>query len=82
MQKIKEILDLVGGTHVTDNLVGTKWSKLLVNVALSGMSAALGCNFGEVIKDEASVYSAVSLADETIRVGEAAGVTFAPLRWI
>ncbi|WP_339216893.1 ketopantoate reductase family protein [Ornithinibacillus sp. FSL M8-0202] len=79
VQKIKEILDLVGGTHVTDNLVGTKWSKLLVNVALSGMSAALGCNFGEVIKDEASVYSAVSLADETIRVGEAAGVTFAPL---
>ncbi|MFS0674555.1 ketopantoate reductase family protein [Ornithinibacillus sp. 179-J 7C1 HS] len=79
VQKIKEILDLVGGTHVTDNLIGTKWSKLLVNVALSGMSAALGCTFGDVIKDEVGVYSAVSLADETIRVGEAAGVSFALL---
>lgn len=79
IQMIKEILDLVGGTHVTDNLIGTKWAKLLVNVALSGMSASLGCTFGDVIKDEVAVYSAVRLADETLRVGEAAGVTFAPL---
>ncbi|WP_404457616.1 ketopantoate reductase family protein [Oceanobacillus kapialis] len=79
IQQIKEILDLVGGTFVTDNLIGTKWSKLLVNVALSGMSTALGCSFGEVTNNEVGVHSAVSLADETIRVGEAAGVTFAPL---
>ena len=79
IQKIKVVLDLVGGTNITDNLVGTKWSKLLVNVALSGMSAALGCTFGDVIHDEVGVYSAVRLADETIRVGEAAGVSFSEL---
>ncbi|WP_026908163.1 ketopantoate reductase family protein [Paucisalibacillus globulus] len=79
IQTIKEVLDLVGGTNITDNLVGTKWSKLLVNVALSGMSTALGCTFGDVIHDEVGVYSAVRLADETIRVGEASGVTFSEL---
>lgn len=79
IQEINDILNLVGGTHVTDNLVGTKWAKLLVNVALSGMSAALGCTFGDVIKDEVAVYSAVRLADETLRVAEAADVTLAPL---
>jgi 2-dehydropantoate 2-reductase len=79
VQQIKGILELVGGTKVTDNLVGTKWSKLLVNVALSGMSTALGCTFGDVLHDDVGVYSAVRLADETIRVGEAAGITFAEL---
>lgn len=76
---IKQILDLVGETKVTDNLVGTKWAKLLVNVAMSGMSAALGCTFGDVLNDDIAVTSAVRLADETIRVGQAAGVEFAEL---
>ncbi|MEI3597818.1 MULTISPECIES: ketopantoate reductase family protein [unclassified Oceanobacillus] len=76
IQEIKGILDAVGNTTISANLIGTKWAKLLVNVAMSGMSAALGCTYGDVLKDEVAVTSAVMLADETIKVGTASGVEF------
>lgn len=79
IQRIKTILDLVGGTHISDNLVGTKWSKLLINNAFSGLSAALNTEFGGVLDHEVSVVSAAHIADETIKVGHANGVTFAPM---
>ncbi|MED3650784.1 MULTISPECIES: ketopantoate reductase family protein [Heyndrickxia] len=79
IHEIKTILDLVGGTHISDNLVGTKWSKLLINNAFSGLSAALNTEFGGVIDHEVSIVSAAHIADETIKVGHANGVTFAKM---
>ncbi|MDW4527311.1 ketopantoate reductase family protein [Rossellomorea marisflavi] len=79
IQEIKSILDLVGGTHISDNLVGTKWSKLLINNAFSGLSAALNGEYGDVLDDETGITSAVHIADETIKVGHANGVHFAKM---
>jgi 2-dehydropantoate 2-reductase len=79
IQKIKSILDLVGGTHISDNLVGTKWSKLLINNAFSGLSAALNVEYGVVLDHDISIVSAVRIADETIKVGHANGVKFATM---
>lgn len=77
IQQIKSILDLVGGTHISDNLVGTKWSKLLINNAFSGLSAALNVEYGAVLDHDISIVSAVRIADETIKVGHANDVKFA-----
>ncbi|SET57664.1 ketopantoate reductase [Oceanobacillus limi] len=82
INSIKGILDQVGGTNISTNLVGTKWAKLLVNVAMSGMSTALGCTYGDILKNETAVTSAVMLADETIRVGNASDVQFTELAGI
>jgi 2-dehydropantoate 2-reductase len=79
IQQIKSILDLVGGTHISDNLVGTKWSKLLINNAFSGLSAALNTEYGGVLDHEVSIVSAAHIADETIKVGYANGVKFAEM---
>ncbi|PRS02555.1 2-dehydropantoate 2-reductase [Bacillus atrophaeus] len=79
IQRIKSILDLVGGTHISDNLVGTKWSKLLINNAFSGLSAALNGKYGDILDNEIGIVSAVYIADETIKVGHANGVTFAKM---
>lgn len=79
IQEVKNILDIVGNTTISENLAGTKWAKLLVNVAMSGMSAVLGCTYGDVLDNETAVTSAVMLADETIKVGAASGVEFAEL---
>ncbi|MDM5318668.1 2-dehydropantoate 2-reductase [Bacillus altitudinis] len=79
IQRIKTILDLVGGTHISDNLVGTKWSKLLINNAFSGLSAALNGKYGDILDDEIGIVSAVHIADETIKVGHANGVQFAKM---
>ncbi|MFC9708711.1 ketopantoate reductase family protein [Paenibacillus sp. NPDC056933] len=76
IQRVKEVLDLVGGTHISDNLVGTKWSKLLINNAFSGLSAALNGTYGDILDHEAGIRSAVHIADETIKVGHANGVSF------
>ncbi|MCG3421198.1 ketopantoate reductase family protein [Oceanobacillus jordanicus] len=79
IQQIKEVLDLVGNTTISTNLVGTKWAKLLVNVAMSGLSTALGCTYGDVLNNKDAVTSAVMLADETLKVGIASGVEFEEL---
>lgn len=76
IQRVKSVLDLVGGTHISDNLVGTKWSKLLINNAFSGLSAALNGEYGDILDDEVGIVSAVHIADETIKVGHANGVEF------
>lgn len=47
--------------------MGTKWSKLLINNAFSGLSAALNVEYGVVLDLDISVVSAVRVADETIR---------------
>ncbi|MDM8151097.1 ketopantoate reductase family protein [Priestia megaterium] len=74
IHRIKSILDLVGGTHISDNLVGTKWSKLLINNAFSGLSAALNGEYGDILDNEVGIVSAVHIADETIKVAHANGV--------
>ncbi|RIU88531.1 ketopantoate reductase family protein [Oceanobacillus picturae] len=79
IHQIKEVLDFVGNTTISTNLVGTKWAKLLVNVAMSGLSTALGCTYGDVLNNEDAVTSAVMLADETLKVGIASGVEFEEL---
>ena len=79
IQRIKSVLDLVGGTHISDNLVGTKWSKLLINNAFSGLSAALNGEYGDILDSEIGIRSAVYIADETIKVGHANGVKFAEM---
>ncbi|MCU9614827.1 ketopantoate reductase family protein [Caldibacillus lycopersici] len=79
VQKIKSVLDLVGGTIISENLVGTKWSKLLINVAMSGMSAALGCTYGDILNNNAAVTSSVMLVNETLKVGNASGIRFTEL---
>ncbi|MFD1885820.1 ketopantoate reductase family protein [Paenibacillus wenxiniae] len=79
IQQIKTVLDHVGGTHVSDNLVGTKWSKLLINNAFSGLSAALNGEYGHILDDETGIVSAVHIADETIKVGHANGIHFATM---
>jgi 2-dehydropantoate 2-reductase len=60
--------------EINTNLLGIRWSKLLMNSALSGMSAALGCTFGEIIDDEKAVRCAAHVADELIRVADLKGI--------
>lgn len=74
LKKVEEFLKLAGFVDVNTNLMGIRWSKLLMNSALSGMSAALGCTFGEIIDDDKAVACAAHVADELIRVSRAKGI--------
>jgi len=74
LEEVKKILDLVGHCHISDNIMGIKWAKLLMNATFSGMSAALGCRFGDVLANETAMVSLAHIADETIKVARAHGI--------
>ncbi|TKC19083.1 ketopantoate reductase family protein [Robertmurraya kyonggiensis] len=74
LEEVRKILDLVGHCHVSDNIMGIKWAKLLMNATFSGMSAALGCRFGDVLANETAMYSLAHIANETIKVAHAHGI--------
>lgn len=74
LKRAEEFLKLSGDVSVNSNLSGFRWSKLLMNSALSGMSAALGCTFGDIIDDDKAVVCAAYVADELIRVSKEKGI--------
>ena len=68
LETVKEILSAAGGTTILTNLMGIRWTKLLMNATFSGMSAALGCSFRDVLADEKAMTCIAYIADETIKV--------------
>jgi len=77
IQAAAGILDHVGKTHVMDNLLGIRWAKLLMNATFSGMSAAMGSLFGDVLDDPFTLKCIAHIADETVRCSQACGIRMA-----
>jgi 2-dehydropantoate 2-reductase len=65
---------------VIDNLMGIRLTKLLANATFSGMSAALGCTFGEVLDNDQSLMCVKFLANECISVAKAANIRMEPIQ--
>lgn len=80
VKKAAEILNLSGETEITTNLLGVRWAKLLINSTFSGMSAALGCTFGDVMDNEKALSCVAHIANETLLVAKAVGVTMEPIQ--
>ena len=68
LEKVKDILDTAGGTTILTNLMGIRYTKLLMNSTFSGMSAALNANFSEVLADSKAMVCVAHIADEVIKV--------------
>ncbi len=79
-QKVKELLELMGKVDVEENFLGTRWSKLLINAAFSGMSAVLGCTFGEAAGPKDSRRIVQALIKECIDVCKAGGIRIEPVQ--
>ena len=78
--KVKELLSLMGTVDVEDNFLGTRWSKLLINAAFSGMSAVLGCTFGEAAQPRESRRIVQALIKECIDVCKKGGIRIEPVQ--
>lgn len=78
--KVKELLEHMGTVDVEENFIGTRWSKLLINAAFSGMSAVLGCTFGEAAAPRASRKIVQALIKECIDVCSAGGIRIEPVQ--
>ena len=78
--KVKELLEMMGTVEVEENFIGTRWSKLLINSAFSGMSAVLGCTFGEAATPKESRRIVQALIKECIDVCAAGGIRIEPVQ--
>lgn len=77
---VKSILELMGHVEIDRNFIGSRWSKLLINSAFSGMSAVLGCTFGEAAGNKASRRIVQALIKECIDVCAAGRIRIEPVQ--
>ncbi len=80
IQRVKELLGTVGCVEIDDNFIGSRWSKLLINSSFSGMSAVLGCTFGEAAKNKSSRKIVQGLIKECIDVCAKGGIKIEPVQ--
>ena len=78
--KVKELLEMMGTVELEENFLGTRWSKLLINAAFSGMSAVLGCTFGEAAGPKDSRRIVQALIKECIDVCQVGGIRIEPVQ--
>lgn len=80
MNEVKRLLELMGPVEIDANFIGSRWSKLLINSAFSGMSAVLGCTFGEAAGNKRSRRIVQALIKECIDVCRAGGIRIEPVQ--
>lgn len=77
---VKKLLELMCPVHEEENLLGARWSKLLINATFSGLGTVVGGVFGDVSENKDARKIAVRCMKECIDVGHATGITFAPVQ--
>ncbi len=77
---VKSLLEKMGPVEVDENFIGTRWSKLLINASFSGMSAVLGCTFGEAAGPKPSRRIIQAIIKECIDVCDASGIRIEPIQ--
>lgn len=77
---VKTLLEMMCPVHEETNLLGARWSKLLINATFSGLGTVVGGCFGDVSENKDAQKAAIRCMKECIDVGHAAGITFAPVQ--
>lgn len=80
MSEIKRLLSIMGETIVVDNFAGARWAKLIINASFSGMSAVMGCTFGEAAANKQSRLCILRIIKECIEVTKALGIKIEPIQ--
>ncbi len=77
---VKGLLEKMCPVYFEENLLGARWSKLLINATFSGLGTVVGGVFGDVSESKDVKPVAVRCMKECIDVGHAAGEEFAPVQ--
>ena len=75
--EVKALLELMCPVHEEENLIGARWSKLLINATFSGLGTVVGGVFGDISESSAARRVAIRCMKECIDVGRAQGAEFA-----
>jgi 2-dehydropantoate 2-reductase len=75
-QRIAEAFSRAGlQTQVSDNIVGTMWDKLLVNVATGALTGITSLTYGQLYDEPLLKAASLAAVSEAIAAAQAAGVT-------
>lgn len=74
VEQVKEILECMCPVVTSENLMGIRWTKVMINSTFSGMSAVIGATFGDVYSNPNSLYAVTHIGRECIQVAKAAGI--------
>ncbi len=79
---LKQMLECVLPTKITDNIVGALFSKLIINSCINSLGAATGCTLGQVLEEDKACDIFLCIAREGIRVANKMGITVPPYNGI
>lgn len=74
IKKVASVLEHMGPVNIVENLMGARWSKLILNSCMSGLSAVTGSVFGDVFENPKSSALLSFIASDIINVCEKAKV--------
>ncbi|RQR24037.1 ketopantoate reductase family protein [Burkholderia sp. Bp9142] len=76
VQAIADAFNAAGlATTVSDNIVGTMWDKLLVNVATGALTGITGLTYGQLYDEPRLKATSLAAVAEAVATARAAGVT-------
>jgi 2-dehydropantoate 2-reductase len=73
IKSVARILEFMGPVYVTDSLISSRWGKLLINACMSGMSAACGSVFNDILENDTARACLSYIGHEVKLCCEAAG---------
>lgn len=74
IKEVARILEYMGPVNIVEKLMGARWSKLILNSCMSGMSAATGSVFGDILNNPKASACLSFIANDIVNVCEVAGI--------
>lgn len=78
IKSVAEVLEHMGPVSIVNNLMGARWSKLIYNSCMSGMSAVTGSVFGDVLDNPRASACLSYIAKEIVEICETSKIKFEP----
>ncbi|NCB51934.1 MAG: 2-dehydropantoate 2-reductase [Clostridia bacterium] len=73
LKSVEKVLGYMGKSKLTNTLMASRWGKLVLNACMSGMSAACGSIFGQILDNDAARACLSYLGHEVKQCCEAEG---------
>ena len=80
LDAIERELSLVCQVERIENLTGVRWTKLIVNATMSGISTVIGGTYGDILDNEKALNCVAHIGNEGIRAAVAAGINLEPMQ--
>lgn len=80
LETIARVLRNMGSVTIDQYFLGSRWSKLLINTAFSGMGTVVGGTYGAVIDNKEARALVQKIMKECIDTADAANIAIAPIQ--